>query len=167
MSQVFTSTLSANFQVNETLALGYAVQPVNAQDQPSVSWASGSASGCANLHWEAKNVTLAGGASTTLVLSALVDGQGRSCPFANVAGIEYAASGRPATGYLNFGGAASHNWDDSPWGSGTLKVYDLAAFAASGSGAWPVTSGSKDQLKIANPTGVSVTFNLGLIGRDV
>lgn len=167
MSQVFTSTLAVNFQVNETLSLGYATQPVNVQDQPSVQWASGSASGCANLHWEAKNVTLSGGASTTLVLSALVDSQGRSCPFANITGIEYAASGRPTGGYLNFGGAASHNWDDSPWGSGTLKAFDLAAFAASGSAAYPVTSGSKDQLKISNPGGSSITFNLGLIGRDV
>lgn len=123
-------------------------------DQP---WTNGTGSGAGQKHYH-DALTLAGSATTTLDLSVLGGG------FATVRRLLLRLRS-PATGVkLVVGNAASNPFQ--PWLSSTTATEDVAdvLYRRSAVDGWPV-SGSAKNLKVVNPGGTTVTFDISVLGH--
>jgi hypothetical protein len=114
----------------------------------------------------AATVSLAAAATTTLVLSdgSLVQ-DGQSVAFTIVRRVLIALR-TPATGVkLRLGGAGTHPW--APWWSDQTITEDFPYifWRAGDIDGFAVSSGSHDQLKVANPSGSTQAADLVLVGE--
>lgn len=163
-----TTDLRVQYTVLETISAGLAgtsSQAIKFEDNVLYTLGSGTDALQADLHWEQKEVVLAGGGSTTYTLSALTDGLGRSVALVGVKYLVIRVLARTLGDYLVVGNAASNPWA-APFGSSghTAKVYTTLALFADDDDKYAVTSGSSDQLKIANPGSNAITFRIGIVG---
>lgn len=165
MTQNINTSLSVNLTTVEAITLGSSTNNFPVPSLYSHSWAPGTLADSANLHWESGAVTLAGGASVTYTLSALIDTVGRSIALVGVRFLMLAVTVRSAGDKLTLGGAALNPWA-APFGAAaqTLTVWDLLLLTASNTDRFAVTAGASDQLKITNSGTSPITFNLTLGG---
>ncbi len=158
-------------RVTEYLDYGLTVLPAQGTELPTYSWPNGTGAGQVDLRWEkagSSQITLAAGGSVTFVLSALTDALGRTVAFARVRKLVIWITSKTGTDYLTVGGASLHDWTAIVGATGnTFVVRSLELKVAEDATAFPVTSGTSDQLKITNSGSASVTFSLSLSGCSV
>jgi len=127
--------------------------------------ASGTGNGQANLQWVDER-TLASNTSETLDLRALTNALGEAVAFAEIGEIVIEADDDNTT-VLSFGNAASEAWV-APWG-GATAVMPLSAGSRVGfdsPAGYAVANDSADKLKVANASGASAVYRIGILGRN-
>lgn len=133
----------------------------------SETLANGSGSSQAQKVWHDER-TLAAGATETLDLNALTNSAFGGTVTVNFSTVKFLAIvvTTASTGYLQIGGAASNEWY-APFAAAGDKVKvgpdSLLVLSEKVSG-WTVTNGSADSLKIDNPSAVSVTYRIVIVG---
>jgi hypothetical protein len=165
MPQVVTQTVAVNNTVTEVLSLGTAVA-ANLQEvsQPTYSYGTGVTAASIDFVFQ-RTYTLAAGASTTLVLSALTDDIGRTIAFARIKTLEIKITAKTANDALTVGAAAT-NPIASLMG-GTTPTFTVRRYfldVADDAAGFVVTSGSSDQLKLTNSGTASMTFVVSISG---
>jgi hypothetical protein len=159
-----SETLTVNDTIAETLAFGDFNATPQAQSLAGYTLPNGTALGQVDLHYESAEITLAASGTTTLTLSALVDGLGRTVAFARVVKYQVLITSRVDGDYVTAGGAGTHPWAAVE----THKVYDLELKVANTTAGLVVTPGSSDQLLFTNSSGTNpIKFKLKLSGRSV
>jgi hypothetical protein len=161
-----SGSASAGFSGDEVIAASLQTARNAIIRSASRTFTSGTGAQQCDLMW-AKSYTLAASASTTITVSALTDDLGRAVAFVRVKCLLVESDATVSGDDLVLGAAASHPWVEIVGGSGqTLRVkpYGFLAQAAMGTVGFLVTSGSSDQLKIANAGANSITFRLTLAG---
>lgn len=159
-------SITFNDVVTEALTYGAAsTQALATVGQPLAlfSWGNGTGASQVDLHYE-HTFALAGGASTTLTLSALADDLGRPVAFARIRKFVVLITARSPGGSLNVGAAATHPW--TAIGAGAIPVGHVLMLLDEGLTAYPVAVGSSDQLLIANPGTDPITFLIALSGAS-
>jgi hypothetical protein len=165
MPQAVTQTIAVNNTVTEVLSLGTAIA-ANLQEvsQPTYSYGTGTTAASIDFAFQ-HTYTLAAGASTTLVLSALIDDIGRTVAFARIKTLELKITVKTANDSLTCGGAASNPITSLMGGTTptfTVRRYHLVI--ADDATGFVVAAGSSDQLKITNSGTASMTFIVSISG---
>jgi hypothetical protein len=166
MPQVVTQSIKITDEVTETLAYGTATGVrALARSPRNFDFGNGTTAGAIDLHFE-KPYTLAAGAITTIVLSALVDDLGRTIAFARLKRLSIDVTAKTGNDVLT---VATTNPVTSLTGGGTqtfiVRRYHLVV--ADDAIGFSVASGSSDQLKIANSGSASMTFTVSISGTSV
>jgi hypothetical protein len=165
MPQVVTQTVAVNNTVTEVLSLGTAVA-ANLQEvsQPTYSYGTGTTAAAIDFVFQ-RTYTLAAGASTTLVLSALADDIGRTIAFARVKTLEVKITAKTGNDALTVGAAATNPIASLMGGTTptfTVRRYHLVV--ADDATGFVVATGVADQLKILNSGTASMTFVVSISG---
>lgn len=165
MPQAVTQTVAVNNTVTEVLSLGTAVA-ANLQEvsQPTYSYGNGVTAASIDFVFQ-RTYTLAAGASTTLVLSGVVDDIGRTITFARIKTLEVKVTAKTGNDALTCGGAAVNPITSLMGGTTptfTVRRYHLVI--ADDATGFVVAAGSSDQLKITNSGTASMTFVVSISG---
>lgn len=174
------ASVLVNWNVAETLALGFGSGLVTDDVEPSFNFTPGTGAGEVDLHWEQQGVVIAPGALQTYQLSALVDSLGRTVNFATVCGILVAVTNRVpgdrlGVGHLpnSHGGTVFGSPVLQAWGTpfdsvnGGVLVYGLFLDVVDQSDGWAVLAGAADTLPVKSYGVNSITYNIAFIGRSV
>lgn len=156
--------LITSYGVAETIVLGSATGLGNFVTTSNFTYASGTGSGSADLHYE-HTETLAAGSSSVYNLAALTDDTGRSVPFRSLRALAVVVTSRSSGDYLSVGAATSTPFV-AAWGTGSAKVYDQIAFAVASSDAYAVTTGAGN-FKVTNSGASAITYTVNALGLSV
>jgi phage-related baseplate assembly protein len=167
MSQVVAQSIKITDTVTETLTFGTATGVrAEAKSQRNFDYSTGTAAGQIDYHFE-RSYTLAAGASTTLVLSAVTDDIPRTFAFVRLKRLSIDITAKTGNDALTVGNAAS-NPITSLTGGGTqtytVRRYDLKV--ADDATGFAVAAGSSDQLKFLNGGSASMTFTVSITGNS-
>lgn len=166
-----TATLVTQLNNTETVALGAASQNVADNLTQTLSFSNGTGSAQVDQHWEKISVTLAASATVTYTLSALADSLGRTIPLSHVAALVIQVTSRTAGDFLTVGdptASLTHPWSAFLGGATqSVKVYDLFALGVGLTDGYAVVASTTDELLVKNSGSNPITFQIGLIGRDV
>jgi hypothetical protein len=129
---------------------------------------NGSGAGQADKHWHDQRTISASSNDDLDLAGGLTDALGQACTFAEIRGM--IVRNRSTSGAVSIGGttAASNAW--VAWVTGTAPAVVVPAggtvilWVPTGT-AWAVTAGTADILRIGNPGGAAVTYDIYLIGR--
>lgn len=128
----------------------------------------GTGAGQAGKCWHDQRTISASSNDDLDLAGGLTDALGQACTFAEIRGL--IVRNRSTSGTLSLGGttAASNAW--VAWVTGTAPAVVVPAggtvilWVPTGT-AWAVTAGTADILRLGNPGGASITYDLILIGR--
>jgi hypothetical protein len=165
-----STTITAGVTVAETLALGSESGTTTGGVSLNLTLPSGAAAGQADLKYTKKDVTLAGGASLTLTLSALVDDLGRTIALTRVKVFALDNTASPeGTADLTISPGATQGWT-APWNGSTAPLIvhggGFGLLAAPGAGAYPVAVGVTDRVTIANIGSAIATLDIVIVGAS-
>jgi hypothetical protein len=164
MPQVVTQTVAVNNTVTEVLSVGTAVA-ANLQEvsQPTYSYGTGVTAASIDFVFQ-RTYTLAAGASTTLVLSALTDDIGRTIAFARIKTLEVKITAKTGNDVLTVGAASNPIASLMGGTTPTFAVHRYFLDVADDAAGFVVTAGSADQLKLLNAGTASMTFVVSISG---
>jgi hypothetical protein len=164
VAKVVTAAFDFVCKISETLSLGGGSGTIGGTFDRLHRFISGTGVGAGN-DWWSKIASVTAGAAFTATLSALVDDQGRSCPFTKIRGIGIKNNGG---GTLLVGGAAVHPWTGFLNGAtDKLKIPENGSFSLTAPevAGMAVAVGADDQLKIDAVSG-TVDYQIVLYGED-
>ena len=168
MSLTVSGKVNVTVTADETFTLGLASQNVETQIKPAFTFSNGTGLNAINEYFS-NSYTLNSGNShaTTLTLSALTDGAGRSIAFTKIRVLAVYLTTTTAGFTLTVGDAALHAWQgplDDATATYVVNPGGLWLAVAPDAAGYAVTSGTSDQLKFASGSN-DVTFQVFILGE--
>lgn len=156
-SSVFTGTRSGTFGRGSILSNG----------APAITLTYGTGASEANAIYQTQATLAASGNDDYDLSGTLEDGLGNTVTFTYVKAIICTIDTPGSTKYLRIGPQGVTNTFVGPFGDASdyEQFYDFCVKSNPYTG-WAVTAGTADIFRVHNPSAVSVTYNLVIVGLD-